>query len=232
MDSLILQKLTLIHNTEDSVLHHLENLQEVVEKIKPESTFFKLLPFIGVIVGGVLTYVGQYLLKNREVETTNNKSVSETINKLYLSITQIKFFLRQLAHAEVNSRFQVYNHYTNTEEIAKKIALEEHYLGSKLKKEINEKMAFCVSDLIAAFRQYYRLKKVSTPKETLEKLDNFSDHLITLRHHGGFDLPTQQDDVEEHNLKTSDIARKDINKLFIEYNSRTDEIKNLIATLN
>lgn len=96
MDSLYSKKLSDIYSLLDSLLVQTNDLQVAVDAIKSESLFLKFLPFIGVIVGGLITYFGQYLLKTREVKLVISKSINDTINKMYVNINLITFYLKDI----------------------------------------------------------------------------------------------------------------------------------------
>jgi hypothetical protein len=220
MDSLIVKKLIDIISTQDSLMLHTKKLEEVVNASKP-SLLLQLLPFIGVIVGGVIAYTGQNILKNKELKLTRLTTINSAVNKIFSNLTCLTFYLKELAYLEVDSKYQFYLSLTEQGKF-KDRALEEHYDDYKYAAELKSKTAIAVSEIDSSFASYYRLKNQSVPANTATILNTFGNHLINLKKHYGFD--------EETVVETEQVHR-DVENLFSEYNKLILPIRQLATAL-
>jgi hypothetical protein len=230
MDSLLLKKLTEIYSFQDTLMLHTQKLQESVTELKTESLLLKTLPFIGVIVGGIITYVGQSVLKNREIKLSTSNGITDAINKIFSNLSILTFSLKELAYLETDSKYQYYLSCTESGEKQKK-ALDEHYNDYKYIAEIKTKIAFAISEIDSSFTSYYRLKKIKIPDNTVTILNTFSNHLLNLKRHPGYDIPTDEEIRKGLKNVTDEVTISDITKLFFEYNKLTMSIKELATEL-
>jgi len=141
MDSLFLKKLAEIGYLQDTLIKHSQQLQTSIDKINSESLFIKYLPFIGVIIGGLITYFGQYFLKNKDLKMALVKETRDTVSKMFIGLTSLNFSLRELAYLEVDSKYQYQLSCKETGDNQKR-ALEEHYNDYKYIAECRGKIAF------------------------------------------------------------------------------------------
>lgn len=81
MDSLMVQRFTEIIAKQDSLLKHTTKLETAVHAAGKSSLWLQLLPFIGVIAGGIIAYAGQSLIKNKELRLTKLTAINSAINK-------------------------------------------------------------------------------------------------------------------------------------------------------
>ena len=221
MDSLILNKFIEIHNLQDTLISHSNLLQKSIDSIKNENFFIKFLPFIGVIIGGLIAYFGQYILKNKDSKIALIKERREMISKMFTGLTSLNFSLRELAYLEVDSKYQYQLSCTESDE-NKKRALEEHYNDYKFIAEYKNKIAGSISDVNTGFLTYYKCKNEPMPSSTIFKLNEFTSHILHLQRH-----PEYPENIEI----TTEILDTDIRNLRTEYTKNIADIQVIVTTL-
>ena len=221
MDSLLIQKIAELHSLQDTLIKHSSQLQTSVDSIKSESLLIKSLPFIGVIIGGLITYFGQYYLKNKDLSIALVKETRDTISKMFTGLTSLNFSLRELAYLEVDSKYQYQISCTETGNNQKR-ALEEHYNDYKYIADCRSKIAFSISDINSGFLNYYKCKNEKIPATTISKLNEFTSHILNLQRH-----PEYPEDLEI----TTQILNDDILNLRNEYTKNSAEIQIIVTSL-
>jgi len=180
MDSLLLKKLVEIHSLQDTLIFHTNNLQSEFNSFKSETIWLKLLPFFGVIIGGLIAYFGQYFLKNREIKVSIDGEKREVVGKIFNCLTRLDFYLRELAYLEVDSKYQYYLSCTETGNNQKK-ALEEHYNDYKYLAKYRIKIAAALSAIQNGFLTYYKLNKTIIPIAHSIKLTELKNTILNLK---------------------------------------------------
>ena len=221
MDSLLLNKITEIHYLQDTLLKHSHELQTSIDNIKSENLFIKFLPFIGVIIGGLITYLGQYYLKNKDLKIALVKESRDTISKMFIGLTSLNFSLRELAYLEVDSKYQFQLSCKEAGEDQKR-ALEEHYNDYKYIAECRAKIASSISEINSGFLTYYKCKNENIPASTLSKLNEFTSHILNLQ---------RQTEYAEDSEITTPILNKDISDLRTEYTKNIADLQIIITGL-
>ena len=153
MDTLLVKKLAEIRSLQDFVVRHTNEINDAISKFENENLFLKFLPFLGVIVGGALTYYGQKVLKEKEYKIATSRAISDSINQVFINITLLGFLLKELAYLEVDSKYQYYLSCTETGENQKK-ALDEHYNDYKYISDIKSKISNSLGSIISGCTSY------------------------------------------------------------------------------
>ena len=221
MDSLLIKKLFAIQSVQDTLLNHTVKLQQVIETIKSESIWLKLLPFFGVILGAVMAYCGQFFLKRQDINVINRKEKREAVNKIFKNLTLLEFYLRELAYLEVDSKYQ-YQIYCKEDGDGKKRALEEHYNDYKYIADNRAKIAAALSELQTSFATYYQIEKELVSDDCTKLLDQLSTHIIGLKRHSDYD--------EKLDL-TTEMLEQDISTLKDEYSRNIKSVTDFAKTL-
>lgn len=81
-DSLLLQKIVELKILQDSTANQIAHINNVVAGLKSEGWFYKSLPLIGVLVGGLITWLIQKSLKDKELRLTNFRELKDTSNRI------------------------------------------------------------------------------------------------------------------------------------------------------
>lgn len=213
-DSLLISKISEIKGLQDSTLNKLNHINEVVNNLKNESLFLKLLPLIGVIIGGLITWWIQKSLKNKELKLATFRELNNASNKIITSLINLQFHLKELAYLEVDSKYQYYLSQTTTGDESKR-ALEEHYNDYKYISDYKNKVSTCVGDAFSNFSTYFQLKKLAMPISTSNSLLEFTNHILTLQREKEFSLTpevTSKNLYDKIELLTNEYTRN-INKI-------------------
>jgi hypothetical protein len=178
-DSLLIRKILELRNLQDSNANHMYEIQKSIDSIAHESWFFKMLPLLGVIVGGAITWLAQNSLKKSELKNNNQKELKVNSNKILTSLISLQFQLKELAYLEVDTNYQLYLYYTseNTEKLR---AYEEMYNNYKFKADVKNKISLYVSDIYSGFTTYYRLSNIEIPNDLSTLLEEFTNHIMNL----------------------------------------------------
>lgn len=204
-DSLIIQKLAELQTAQDTSIVHLAKIEQLINGIKSESIFLKLLPLIGVIIGGLITWFIQRSLKNKELNLQLLRDTKDTTNKILFALTSIHFHLRELAYLEVDSKYQYYGSQTEKIEDVRKRAYDEHYNDYKYISDVKAKISTCVAEINSNFTTYYKLKNLAVEQTLLDELDVFTNHILNLPREEEFDL-TKEVTNDMLKLKISNLT--------------------------
>jgi hypothetical protein len=178
-DSLLLQKILELKILQDSTSIRINHLSELITGIKSESWFYKSLPLIGVLVGGLITWFIQNSLKKKELSLANFRELKDTSKGILTSLIGLQFQLKELAYLEVDTNLEDYI-YKTCGELEKKRAYEELYNNYKYKAEIKSKVSSCVAEINSGFIAYYKLLKQAVPESMNTMLNNFTEHILKL----------------------------------------------------
>ena len=179
-DSLLLQKLSEVKLLQDTLSSQVSHIDSIVSSIKGESWFYKLLPLIGVLLGGFITWWTQKQLKERELRLTIFKELKDTSNKILSSLTNLQFQLKELAYLEVDSKHQFHIYCTSEEESERERAYEEHYNDYKYIADVKNKISLFVADITSNFAAYYKLSNTAIPNSVQNLLSTFTTHILNL----------------------------------------------------
>ena len=171
-----------------------------------------------MIIGGLLTYLGQSFLKNREIKITNENNKREAVNKIFTNLTGLNFCLRELAYLEVDSKFQFQISCKETGD-NKKRALEEHYNDYKYIAENRSKISIALSEIQTGFMSYYKISKLSIPESHSLILLELNNHILNLKRHTEY--PESLD-------LTTEMVEIDILTLKKEYTKNITSIENIV----
>ncbi len=218
-DSLLIQKISEVRILQDSTFNQLEHIDKIVSGLKNETLFLKLLPLIGVIIGGFITWWIQKSIKDKELNLITFREIKDATTKIITSLTSLQFHLKELAYLEVDSKYQFQLSQTTTGDEQKR-ALEEHYNDYKYIADVKNKISSCVAEVSSNFSSYYKLKKIDTPSDTSSKLTTFINHILTLEREQEFPLTPEV---------TSEVLKNKIDTLTSEY---TKNIKGIIDLAN
>jgi hypothetical protein len=230
MDTLLIKKLVEIRSLQDSLVLHSKEINYAISKLESENLLLKFLPFLGVIVGGALTYYGQKVLKEKEYKIATSRAISDSINQVFINVTQLNFLLKELAYLEVDSKFQHYLACTETGENSKK-ALDEHYTDYKYISETKSKISNSLGSIISGFSSYYKLQNMALPPNTTTILNTFSNHLLNLPRQTDYPIPTPNELSLGQNIVTDSMTSSDFTRLSDIYISPLFSIKELANNL-
>jgi hypothetical protein len=221
-DSLIVQKLIVLKQFQDSTNVHLSNIEQVLNSNKSESILLKLLPFLGVLVGGLITWFVQRSVKNFEFKLLVEKEIRDVSCRVLTSLTIMQFHLKELAFLEVDSKYQYYLSHSADSEEGKKRALEEHYNDYTYISNVKEKLSSCVADVNSTVSSYYKLSKKNMPDDVSNLLLKFTKHILSLQRAEEFDFNTEV---------TSDDLKRLIDELSAEYTLHIDDMLDKVKAL-
>ena len=149
-DSLLLQKIAELKMLQDSTANQIAHINNAVINLKSEGWFYKSLPLIGVVVGGLITWLIQKSLKDKELRLTNFRELKDTSNRILTSLIGLQFQLKELTYLEVDTNFQYYI-YSTSEDIERKRAYEEIYNNYKYKADVKSKIGPYVAEVNSSF---------------------------------------------------------------------------------
>lgn len=213
MDSIVVQKLFYIGVTQDSILNSLHEIRSLVINFKSESFWIKVLPFIGVIVGGIITYFGQNFLKRKDIFLLQKKEVRDNVNNLLTNIVYLKFLLKEMAYMEVANNYQ---YYLSNKKIGNMDGYTHNY---KYITESRAKIWQTVSEIYASCNLYYKHKKIPIPPENIFKLNNFVSHFFTLKSPKQYDIDT---------IVTQEMTRSDSENFYNDFAQNIFIVESLI----
>jgi hypothetical protein len=214
-DSIIILKLEQLKQIQDSNFVHLNKVEQLVLGIKNESLFLKLLPLIGVIIGGLITWWIQKSLKDKELKLTLLRELKETSNKILTAVTSLQFHLKELAYLEVDSKYQYYLSQTEETADGKKRAMDEHYNDYKYISDVKTKISSCVADINSNFVAYHKLTNKPMEQSLTNELLAFTEHILALKRELEFNI-AKEVTTESLNLKIENLSKdytKDIKKI-------------------
>jgi hypothetical protein len=220
-DSILINKIEKFIQLSDSTSIDVNIIEEGVNSLKDESIWLKSLPLIGVVIGGLITYLAQKHIKDKELALIKIREKKESINKCMLALFNLRFYLKELAYLEFDSKYQYYLSLTETEESAKK-ALDEHYNDYKYITEYKNKIANCIAEINSNLFSHYKTVGKEMPDETKNMLNNFSNHNLNLRRYEELEL-----DIEIN----TEFMRTQINSLANEYSLYIDDMINLVKAM-
>ena len=227
MDSLFIKKLDHLTTIQDTILVHTNKIEALINNATGENWIIKGLPFLGVVVGGIITYYAQNVLKKKDIQIAKNNQRSESICDLIAKVSMLPYFFKELAYLEVDSKYQYYIYLSYTEE-SKKKALKEHYNDYNYIAENKTKIIELVGAINANINKIFRLKNNAVPDNITIVLATFNNHILNLKRHDGFDADFYNPETNE---LTTEIINEEIDKLFLEYNQQTIYIKNIASSI-
>lgn len=230
MDSTLVHHLSEAITNQDTLLNITKQLKTDIQSLKQENIFLKILPFLGVILGAVITYFGQHILKKKDLKFATNKYISESISNLFTQIGTVSFNLKELAYLEVDSKYQYYLSCIEEGE-GKKRALEEHYNDYKYIADVKTKIINAISEIDASINCYYKLKDEMIPPNTITTLNIFSNHILTIKRFDGFEIPTQEEYNNNEKIVSTEMIENSIHTLFLNYDQFTINIRQIISSL-
>jgi hypothetical protein len=196
MDSTVLANhLISIKEIQYTIKTDLDKIDGSVKKLLDAEFIDKLLPVISLIAGAVLTYLVQLWLKNRDNKVKNDEKIDTVIYNLKYHLQMVKFYIKEIAYLEVDSKYQYYLYQKLKGEL-KQRALEEHYGNYKYLSENRSKLSDAVAKINAEFSSYYKISKVQMPLECSQLILQFMTHMRTLRRYHEFDKSKEVDEAK------------------------------------
>ena len=221
-DTLLLQKISELKGLQDSAIIHLNKIDHIVSGLKSESIFYKLLPLIGVLLGGLITWWIQKDLKEKEFQLTIFREIKEISNKILNSLTNLQFQLKELAYLEVDSKYQFYIYNTSPNEKEKQRAYEEHYSDYKYITDVKNKVSMFVAEVNSNFSAHYKLSKIPFPDSLQTRLSEFTKHIFYLKREKEF---ASDEEV------TTEMLQNKINNLCTDYVQHIDGLLDIVKDL-
>ena len=221
-DSSVIKKLVEIENSIDS----LQNYVQTVSLQTQQNLFIQAQPFIGVLIGGLLAYLSQYLIKKAEVRQNKESAIRNAIAKIEMNISLIRIHLSEIAYLQIDSRYQYYLSETYKEQYRKERALAEHYEDYKFIANHKITIAQCIGVIQESITTFFKLKRKNIPDEIkydLEDFIEFVENEIVLRE--PFDIGDNK--VEEK----LDILINDLKHEYISRMSYFDGLRSILRKI-
>ena len=221
MDSLLVSKLNQIRAVQDSLLITTHNLQVATHDATSLRLWQMFLPFIGVIVGGAITYWGQSHLKGRDTADLREKERREARNTVIAYLNRLYYYLGELAYLEIDSKLQYQLSISLTGEYRKR-ALEEHYNDYEYISSNRTKVTEAMAAVQTGFMTCYELRNTAIPDDVSGKLKDLNEHLLNLR---------TPDDYDRKRDLTTEELKRDVANLRSEYTRNLPEVLKLAMEL-